>query len=229
MNHWWEQIAVFDTETTGLDTTTERIVTAFLGVIGPDGELQEATSWLADPGVEIPARATAVHGISTDKARSEGRPASQVVAEVIAALREALSRPLPVVVFNASYDLSLLHHEALRYGVEPLDAPQPIVDPLVIDRALDPYRRGKRTLDAVSAHYGVANPAAHNAEGDAVTAGRVAQAIAKRFPDPFANGARNLHERQITWAADWAENYRAYLARNGSSRDSVSGQWPLGR
>lgn len=229
MNRWWDQLAVFDTETTGLDTTTERIVTAFIGVIGPDGQLLESHSWLADPGIVIPARATAVHGISTERAQKEGREAQEVVSEIVETLRDILNRSVPVVAFNASYDLSLLHHEARRHGVVPLEAPQPIVDPLVLDRALDPYRRGKRTLDAVSAHYGVINPLAHNAEGDAVTSGRVAQAMAKRFTEVFAEGADTLHRRQIDWSAQWAENFRNFLERNGKASTGVSGEWPVGQ
>ena len=69
MTHWSDTLAVFDTETTGLDTRYARIVTCFLGIIGPDGEVQESHSWLADPGVEIPEQAAAVHGVTTEMAR----------------------------------------------------------------------------------------------------------------------------------------------------------------
>ena len=82
MTHWSDTLAVFDTETTGLDTRYARIVTCFLGIIGPDGEVQESHSWLADPGVEIPEQAAAVHGVTTEMAREQGRNAAEVVAEI---------------------------------------------------------------------------------------------------------------------------------------------------
>ena len=61
---------MFDLETTGVDVTTDRIVTAHVGLLGPDGVALRSQSWLADPGVEIPEGATAVHGITTAHARA---------------------------------------------------------------------------------------------------------------------------------------------------------------
>ena len=105
--------------------------------MGPDGELVERFSWLADPGVVIPPRATEVHGITTKMAQEQGRNAAEVVSEVVKEIRRVLDAGIPLVVYNASYDLTLTNWEARRYGVEPLDNPRPIIDPLVIDRALD--------------------------------------------------------------------------------------------
>lgn len=227
--HWTDTLAVFDTETTGIDTRFDRLVTAFIGVLGPSGEVLEAHSWLANPGVEIPERAAEVHGITTEKAQAEGADARSVVTEVVSTLREVLSRGLPLVVYNASFDLSLIHHEAVRHGVDPLSDPKPVVDPLVIDRALDQYRKGKRTLDSVSAHYGVSNPAAHDAMGDAVTTGLVVQKMATVFPDAFSVDAATLHDQQIEWAKAWEENFYDFLVRNGKPRPQSRGQWPNGR
>ena len=104
MGHWSDTLVVFDTETTGLDTRHARIVTAYVGVIGSQGEAVEAHSWLADPGVVIPDQATAVHGITTEVAQRDGRPAGEVVNEIRSALEGYLSRGFPVVAYNASYD-----------------------------------------------------------------------------------------------------------------------------
>jgi len=226
MTHWSDTLAVFDTETTGLSTRDDRIVTAFIGVIDSSGALTESHQWLADPGIVIPPRATQVHGVSTQMAQEQGRPAREVVGEVVDALADVLARGLPLVAFNASYDLSLTHREAERHGHAPLDNPRPIVDPLVIDRALDPYRRGKRTLDMVSLHYGITNPAAHNAEGDAVTAGLVARALTGAFPEETAD-LQKLHDNQVDWAFKWAESFRKYLESKGRPATGVTGAWPL--
>jgi DNA polymerase-3 subunit epsilon len=226
VSHWSDTLAVFDTETTGLSTRDDRIVTAFLGVMGPDGELTESFSWLADPGVVIPPRATEVHGITTKMAQEQGRPAAEVVAEVLRELTRLLGAGIPLVVYNASYDLSLANSEAKRYGLQPLDNPRPIIDPLVIDRALDTYRKGKRTLDVVSMHYGIINDNAHNAEGDAVTAGRVARAIVQKFPEETAD-VMSLHDRQVDWAYQWAESFKRYLESQGRPARGLGGRWPL--
>lgn len=229
MTHWSDTLAVFDTETTGIDTRSDRLVTAYVGVIGPGGELVESHSWLANPGIDIPERAAAVHGITTEKAVAEGADPAQVIAEVVAVLREFLARPLPVVAYNASFDLSLMHYEAIRHGVEALEDPRPIIDPLVIDRALDPYRKGKRTLDTVSAHYGLTNPAAHDAQGDAVTSGLVVQKLVERFPEQLSGDPNDLHDQQIVWAKQWETNYFDYLERSGKPRPQSRGAWPNGR
>ena len=137
MSNWWSgNLGVFDLETTGIDVETSRIVSAHVGVIDPTGASIELTEWLADPGVEIPEQASAVHGITTERVRAEGRPAAEVVAEIVAALRALLERGVPVTIYNAPYDLTLLNREAVRYGVSPLIGPAPIIDPLVIDKAL---------------------------------------------------------------------------------------------
>jgi DNA polymerase III subunit epsilon len=227
--HWTDTLAVFDTETTGIDTRTDRLVTAYVGVVGAAGEVIESHEWLANPGVEIPERAAAVHGITTERAVREGADAKTVVSEVVETLRDMLSRGLPLVAYNASFDLSLLYHEAIRHGVEPLSEPKPVVDPLVVDRALDQYRKGKRTLESVSAHYGVINPAAHDARGDAVTTGLVVQKMATVFPDAFSVEPDTLHDQQIEWARAWEENFYDFLERNGKPRPRSRGQWPNGR
>jgi len=225
VSHWSDRIAVFDTETTGLSVREDRIVTAYLGVMGPSGEMESAWSWLADPGVIIPPRATAVHGVTTQMAQEQGRQASVVIGEIVQRLQEIHRDSTPLVVYNASYDLSLIHYEARRHGLGAMGPPRPVIDPLVIDRALDPYRKGKRTLDVVSAHYGVVNPAAHNAEGDALTAGMVARALVRRFPEDTSD-VWKLHDQQVDWAYHWAENFRRYLERQGRPATGLSGAWP---
>lgn len=227
MAHWADRLAVFDTETTGLSTENDRIVTAFIGVLDHEGQLVERHSWLADPGVVIPPRATEVHGVTTKMAQEQGRPAAEVVHELMEQLHRFMAEGTPLVAYNASYDLTLTNSEARRYGAVPLDDPKPVIDPLVIDRALDTYRKGKRTLDIVSMHYGIINDAAHNAEGDAVTAGLVARAIIEKFPDETADPYL-LHDKQVDWAHAWAENFKRYLESQGRPARNVDGRWPLG-
>ena len=70
----------FDTETTGVNTATDRIVTAAC-VEWRNGQTRERT-WLADPGIPIPKQAQDVHGISTEYAKENGRPLDEVVIEV---------------------------------------------------------------------------------------------------------------------------------------------------
>jgi DNA polymerase-3 subunit epsilon len=227
MAHWSDRLAVFDTETTGLDTRHARIVTCFLGVIGPDGAIEEEHRWLADPGIEIPEQASAVHGITTEYAKEHGRAAPDVVAEIRAQLEEYFAAKLPVVAFNATYDFSIVHHELLRYGLPPFADPRPIIDPLVIDRAVDTYRRGKRTLEMAAAHYLVPLDGSHQADADAIAAGRVAQAILATHAETLTGDAGWLHDQQIVWAEAWAENYQKFRRESGDQNFTASGDWPV--
>lgn len=226
-NPWFHTLGVFDLETTGIDVTSSRIVSAHVGVIGPDGAVIEQTDWLANPGIDIPVQASAVHGITTARAQAEGRPAAEVVAEIIAALSSLFSRGIAVTIYNASYDLSLLAHEARRYGLAPLDQPAPVIDPLVLDKAVDQFRKGKRTLEAAALHYGVSLIDAHDAGADAVAAGRVAQALAKAFPVELALESAELHAKQIIWAAEHAASFQDYMRRTHNPDFTDSGIWPV--
>lgn len=225
---WFDRLGVFDLETTGIDVETSRIVSAYVGVIDASGSVVESREWLCDPGVEIPEQASAVHGITTARARAEGHPAPQVVREILDELNSIFERDLALTVFNASYDLTLLDREARRYGLEPLRAHAPVIDPLVLDRAVDRYRKGKRTLEAAALTYGVDLADAHDAGADAVAAGRVAQALGQRYVSELGTDAHGLHEKQVAWSAEQDANFADYMRRTHNP-DFVSNRsgWPL--
>ncbi|WP_231637077.1 3'-5' exonuclease [Microbacterium sp. No. 7] len=224
---WAHRLGVFDLETTGVDVAGDRIVTAHVGVLAADGTAISARTWLADPGVPIPAAASEVHGITTAHARASGRPAREVVAEIIDALRELFAQGIPVVAYNAPFDFSLLRHEALRHGIPPIDDPAPVIDPLVVDKRVDRFRKGKRTLEAVAQHYAVPLDGAHDASADATAAGRVAQAIASRFELPAS--ALDLHAEQVGWAQEQSASLTEYLVRVGrlDPAEELDGSWPI--
>jgi DNA polymerase-3 subunit epsilon len=226
---WTRVIGVFDLETTGVDVTRDRIVTAHVGLLDAAGSAIRAQDWLADPGVDIPAGATAVHGITTERARADGRPAPDVIAEVVDALRALLDAGIPVVAYNAPYDFSLLKHEAVRHGIEPILRPSPVIDPLVVDKRYDRYRRGKRTLSVVAEHYAVRLDGAHEAASDAVAAGRVAQALAEKFAPWLPPSVEELHTSQIAWARAQAESLTEYFIQMGriDPEERLDGSWPI--
>ncbi|MBN9612463.1 MAG: 3'-5' exonuclease, partial [Actinobacteria bacterium] len=173
---WASQLAVFDTETTGVDPAQARVVSATIALLGGDGQVSERYDWLVDPGVEIPEGAARVHGITTEVARASGVDAAVGVGQIIAQLFDMIERGYPVVVYNAPYDLTLLHAEAARHGITWPGLPSPVLDPLILDKQMDRFRKGKRTLEVVAQHYGVSLGTAHDAGEDAIAAGRVAQA-----------------------------------------------------
>ena len=220
-------LVAFDTETTGLDVETARIVTAYLGDGGP-GEL----SWLIDPGVDIPAEATAVHGVTTEMARSRGMSAATALTEIVAALIKALRAGVAVVTYNAPYDFTLLDRECHRWEIPTLEdqlggLPSLLIDPLVLDRSADRYRPGGRRLADACRIYDVPLQAAHEARSDALAALGVARSLASRYPDIANLAPRDLHELQVGAARDQAANLQAYLRRQGNSDRLVDGSWPV--
>lgn len=226
---WLDEIAVFDLETTGVNVERDRIVTAHVGVIARDGTVRRARSWLANPGIDIPEQATAVHGISTERAIRNGRPAQHVVGEVVAELRALFDHGVCVVAFNAPFDFTLLAYEARRYGILAISQPTPVIDPLVLDKAFDRYRKGKRTLTDVAAEYGVPLDLAHDAEADAIAAGRVALAVLERYRELLPDSGQALHASQIAWASSQAASLSEYFQRVGKLNpgQQLDGSWPV--
>jgi DNA polymerase-3 subunit epsilon len=186
MTHWYEgPLASFDTETTGVDVESDRIVTAALVTQDSGGAPVVRRDWAADPGVPIPAGATAVHGLTDEWARLHGRPARLVVEEIAQALAESARAGLPLVIMNAPYDLTLLdrelrRHRGLTLGQYLTGAPLSVLDPRVLDKHLDRYRKGRRRLTDLCEHYGVGLDEAHDAAADATAAMELVRAIGRR-------------------------------------------------
>lgn len=230
---WHRELLIgFDLETTGTDPREARIVTGAVIEVRA-GETLGRREWLADPGVEIPADAVAVHGISNERAATDGRPAAEVADAIAAALVSYWQAGVPVVAYNATFDLTLLSAELHRHGLPSLRErlggaePAPVIDPYTIDRSVERYRKGKRNLEAVCTEYGVRLESAHDATSDALAAARLATAIADRHPKLAAFGPAELHRRQIEWYAQWAADFQEFLRKKGETDAVVDGVWPL--
>lgn len=227
-----EPLVGFDLETTGTDPLEARIVTAAVVQVGERDPL-ELRFWLADPGVHIPAQASAIHGISSERAAAEGRPAPEVADEIAKTLCAHWERGIPVVAYNAAFDLTLLAAELQRHGLPSLSerlgggSIGPVIDPYTIDRAVDRFRKGKRTLQAVSTEYGTPLDSAHDAIADAVAAVRVARALARRHPQVAKLDPEELHQHQVRWYAEWAKDFQEFLRRKGTADASIDTAWPL--
>ena len=205
-----------DTETTGVDPQNDRLVTAALVARDPlnaDGTRpQTVTTWLTDPGVEIPVAAAQVHGITTERARSEGRPATDVLEEVATALADAMAAGTPVATVR----------ERLGHGLGPL------LDPLVLDRRVDRYRKGKRRLSDLCAVYDVeVDDSLHTAEVDAIATLDVLEAIVSAHPELARLRLDELVPFQAQAHRAWATSFNAWLAHKNPGRAGVELDWPL--
>jgi DNA polymerase-3 subunit epsilon len=219
----------FDTETTGLDVATDRIVTAAVVVRVP-GVSTDVRTWLLDAGVDIPAEATAIHGITTEHARTRGQAPAEALEQIASVLTAHVSRGLPLVAYNAAFDLSLLDAELRRHGLatlpERLGRPVfPVLDPLVIDRWQDAAREGKRRLGDLCTLYDVASVGdLHTADVDALVTLDVLDAQLVRYPHLRAVALEALHAAQAGTYRDWASTLNE--ERRVSGLAAISPAWP---
>lgn len=231
MSWFAERLAAFDIETTGTDMENDRIVTAAISLVG-GGLETESFNWLVDPGVEIPAEATSVHGITTERARTEGLPADQAVFEITEQLAEINSRGIPIIAFNARFDMTILDREARRYDqetmVDLIGGPEKllVIDPYVIDKQYNRFRKGRRTLGILCEAYGIPLDDAHAAHADALAAARLAWRLGNIEKELGEFQLDALHMAQIEWAREQAESLQEYFASQGRT-ERIEGEWPV--
>ncbi|MGZ5970037.1 MAG: 3'-5' exonuclease, partial [Polyangiales bacterium] len=141
---WTElPIAVLDTETTGRDPQTDRIVEIGI-VVGIRGEVVKRLNWLINPGIPIPDAAREVHGIGDDDVK-DAPTFDKIAGEVAEALRGVVP-----AAYNATFDRSFVAAELSRSGLVLEAFPACLrpeiewVDPLVWARELQKYEKGKK-------------------------------------------------------------------------------------
>jgi DNA polymerase-3 subunit epsilon len=235
MPRWYEgPLAAFGTETTGVDVENDRMVSAALVVEPGPGQPPEALRWLVDPGVPVPQAARAVHGLSEEFLRLYGRPPGPVLEEVARELSRASVAGLPLVVMDAPFGLTLLDRELARHRNTALNAYFTgrgwcVLDPRVLDKHLDRYRKGRRTLTDLCEHYGVRLDGAHDAAADAIASLTLVRAIGSRYAGHLAGLApAELHSRQAVWHAAQSRGPQPWFARDGSpSPGQGDPAWPL--
>lgn len=211
-----------DTETTGVDPTEDRIVEA-AAVRLHRGAVDFTWSTVVDPGVDIPDGAANVHGITTARARAEGVPP----VEALRRLGELIAgHEGPVVIYNARFDWPLLITEADRHDLIWPDAQ--LLDPLVLDKHLDPYRKGSRKLIDTAAHYGVdlTVDEAHGAAADALAAARIMAAMVAGHPVIGETDLDALQVWQQRWHDDQAASFADYMRRSKDPQFTKTLGWP---
>lgn len=229
----WHQmhLLALDIESTGVDVFNDRIVTVSSVFLAP-GKRPASNTWLIDPGVDIPDEAAQIHGWTTERVRShpDVRQPGDALFELLARMAHPLRTGVPLVAFNAAFDLTMLEAECARHGVDPLSSRHKrirVVDPFVIDREQDKYRKGKRVLSAMCEHYKVILAGAHSSAGDALAAARLVKRLCEEFPAVGAMGLDELHDCQVAWHRNRQADFARYLRRKGEDASDVNGEWPI--
>ena len=187
-------IVFFDLETTGVDTSKDRIVEISMIKIMPDGEEITRTRKL-NPTIPIPPEATAVHGITDDDVKDE--PTFQQVAKSLAQFIQGCD----IGGFNSNrFDLPVLVEEFLRAGVDVDLKRRKFIDVQNIF-----HKKEQRTLVAAYKFYCDRDlNDAHSAEADTRATYEVLKAQLERYDD-LENDVDFLAEySQRGKAADYA-------------------------
>lgn len=189
------RIASIDTESTGTNPATDRVVEVGIVLRNLDGALTRLR-WLVRPGYAIPADATAVHGITdADVATAPG------FVDVAHEIADALRGAALVTGYNLrAFDIPILRAEFARAGVAwPLDG-VPVVDSFVIFR-----ERERHTLStAVRRYCGRDLVGAHGAVADAEAALDVLSAQIALYPDLASMTPTELDVASGGRRPDWA-------------------------
>lgn len=214
MTAWNETVwMAFDTETTGVNVETDRIVTACVGMGDPKLGTWHPKQWLINPGIPIPNEAATVHGITTEKAQAEGVDPKVALAEIRDAIEAGWRRGWVLVGFNVPFDLTILDRDLRRNELAPLSHIGPVVDPLVIDKEVEKFRKGSRKLVDVAAHYGISlGQDAHSADANAFAAMRLAHVLSRYLPVLPADWDATIREAR-QWQAEAYTEQRLSFAR----------------
>lgn len=187
-------IIFFDLETTGIDTSRDRIVEISLVKVMPDGEQIIKTRRL-NPEMHIPEEATAVHHITDEDVKD--CPTFRQVAKSLAQFLEGCD----FGGFNSNrFDLPVLVEEFLRAGVDVDFKRRHFIDVQNIFHKME-----QRTLVAAYKFYCNKNlEEAHSAEADTLATYEVLKAQLDRYSD-LKNDVASLAEfSSRNDAADYA-------------------------
>ena len=176
----FDRVVVFDTETTGIEFTTDEIIE--LGAVSLEaGEERESMDLLVrlSPGRTLPPFITDLTGITDGQLAAEGVE-KETAAERFCTLLEGAERPL-LVADSAQFDLNFLYHFLRPFGrVEALKKPR-FLDALTVYRDRRDYPH--KLCNAIEA-YGLTDAVnSHRAVDDARATVQLLEAMAAERDD----------------------------------------------
>ena len=225
----------FDIESTGIDPFEDRVVTFSMVYSAHEGAPAETLEWYIDPGVEIAEGAAAVHGITTAKAQEFFMDASKAMPYIARRMERIVDFGIPFVIYNAPFDTTMIYNEFERYNI-PLRYTREqmfakVIDPLVIDKACDKYRKGSRKLTDTAKLYGYDLTNAHNSTADVEATLHIARQLDKFFQPEMT--IEHLQEMQKESKIEQSTSLQAYLRKTpddeGNLRPDlvINKEWPF--
>lgn len=110
---------VYDTETSGTDPSKDRILQHGFCIVRDRKRVDSFSQLVRHEGLIIPAGATKVHGITTERMNKEGMPAAEFLPYLADTLRAYREAGLMFVGHNMiAFDAPLLEMEFRRAGID---------------------------------------------------------------------------------------------------------------
>lgn len=178
------RFVVFDTETTGLDVATNRILSiAGVGMLGTEVRLGDVFETMVAQSQVGGAEAAVVHGlVSSDVV--DGLAEDQAVAEFLAFAGDAV-----LVAHHAAFDIGMLHkaiatHRGAKVWNPVVDTAQLAMrvdgEALPAAHAQGADERRAYQLDGLLDRYGIEISERHTAAGDALATALLLQRLLKK-------------------------------------------------
>ena len=191
-----QPIAFIDLETTGLNSSFDRIIELSVLKVHPDGS-EEMKSVRVNPEMPISAGAAKVHGIKDADVAVE--PTFRQYAKNLMAFLDGCD----LSGFNAiRFDLPMLRAEFARVGMKLNLENRKVVDPMVIFHQMEP-----RDLGAAYKKYcgKTLDDAAHTSAGDVRAAMEILDAQVQYYPE-LGRSLTSLHEMCHPKEPDWIDD-----------------------
>jgi DNA polymerase-3 subunit epsilon len=211
--------------------TENDVPVSFAFVYYEGGGVTWTKGGIINPGRPIPDSAVEVHGITNERAQTEGQDLLAAIVAITDTLVDASRRAVPVVGMNVAFDLKMIDACSRRMRGLPLANTGwagPVLDILVIDRHYDTYRRGSRKLGDLCVEYGVEAGTLHDPHSDVAATIGVLLAQAQRYPELGAMRIEELYAHQQQWHREWALNYSSWrVSRGQEPLQQTALEWPL--
>lgn len=199
-----------DLEATGLELTTDRIVSIAILKFHPNGTRSDYHQ-LINPGFDMTEEAIALHGITNEMVKDAPRFA-EVAAEVLDFIE-----PCDLVGYNLRrFDIPMLHEHIAREGFEWDLSKVNVIDVGVLFQVMDP----RKLEDAVVKFCGRPHIGAHDARNDAIETVNVLDGMRQWYADELGSmSVEDLAKKSIyedKTPIDLAGKF--YLGKDGRPR-----------
>jgi CBS domain-containing protein len=212
---------VIDTETTGLDPFSARIVEiGAVRLVG--GRIKPADTFqrLVRPHIPIPTAASAIHQIDDAKVANASR-FSEIWPELSKYIDDSI-----VIGHALGFDLAVLKRECERSGIA-FRLPRTL-DTRLLAQLAEPNLDGF-TLERLASWLGIELAQRHSALGDALTTARIFTALVPKLRDGGIRTFGEAAQACRTMANVLDEQYRAGWAEAAEAPDRVDAERALGR